>query len=226
MRAARGLPARRPWAVPLGPVRLLLAAAEPLLGPRLPVTAGQLASFLNDSIAEPHPLAAQLLPDPRPWPALLAATLPSGLDVDATLSREFARFARYFGTRSPAAAATVAYIKSHASAAAVPADRLDRWLVKLARTSGAACALADTYARLTRPHGVLRRKLVLALAVLESSATSHADYDTARSSPVLSAWTAILVRGTWWAAQLALALILLAPVHLVARATGGGSGRG
>jgi hypothetical protein len=86
--------------------------------------------------------------------------------------------------------------------------------------------LADTYARLTRPHGVLRRKLVLALAVLESSATSHADYDTARGSPVLSAWTAILVRGTWWAAQLALALILLAPVHLVARATGGGSGRG
>ncbi len=226
MRAARGLPARRPWSVPLGPVRLLLAVAEPVLGRRLPVTAGQLASFLNDSIAAPHPLAAELLPRARPWSALLGGELPSRPGADPALAREFGRFARYLGTRSPDLAAAAAYVGAHASAAAIPADRLDHWLVALARHSGAGCTLADTYARLVRPHGLLRRKLVLALAVLESSGASHADYDTARSSPALSAWMAIFGRGTWWVAQLAIALVLLAPVHLVARLGGDGAGRG
>lgn len=226
MRAARGLPARHPWSVPLGPIRVLLAAVEPLLGSRLPATAGQLASFLNDSVAEPHPLAMQLLPQPRPWTEFLTDVLPSAPGADPTLPGEFARLARYLGTRSPAAAATAAYLEAHPSAVAVPADRLDRWLVAMARRSGIGCALADSYARLARPHGLLRRKLVLALAVLESSATSHADYDSARTSNTLSAWMAIVGRGTWWAAQLALALILLGPVHLVARAAGGGADRG
>jgi uncharacterized protein YbjT (DUF2867 family) len=226
MRAARGLPARRPWSVPLGPIRVLLAGAEPILGPRLPVTAGQLASFLNDSIAEPHPLTGELLPRPHRWSELLSGALSSSPEPNATLAREFERLARYLGTRSPTPAATAAYVSAHPSVVAVPADRLDRWLVAVGRRSGIGCALADTYARLARPHGVLRRKLVLALAVLESSATSHADYDTARSSTTLSAWLAIVGQGTWWAAQLALALILLGPVHLVARATGGGADRG
>jgi hypothetical protein len=205
---------------------VLLAGAEPILGPRLPVTAGQLASFLNDSIAEPHPLTGELLPRPHRWSELLSGALSSSPEPNATLAREFERLARYLGTRSPTPAATAAYVSAHPSVVAVPADRLDRWLVAVGRRSGIGCARADTYARLARPHGVLRRKLVLALAVLESSATSHADYDTARSSTTLSAWLAIVGQGTWWAAQLALALILLGPVHLVARATGGGADRG
>ena len=40
--------------LPLGPIRALLALIEPLLRPVLPVTAGQLAMFANDSTASPN----------------------------------------------------------------------------------------------------------------------------------------------------------------------------
>lgn len=49
--------------LPVGWVRPALAAIEPLLLPLMPVTAGQLASFLNDGVAEPNAmLEAPLAP--------------------------------------------------------------------------------------------------------------------------------------------------------------------
>lgn len=40
--------------LPLTPLRMLLAVVEPLLGPVLPITAGQLAVFANDSVVSPN----------------------------------------------------------------------------------------------------------------------------------------------------------------------------
>jgi nucleoside-diphosphate-sugar epimerase len=42
-----------PIRLPVRPLRMLLAALDPWIGHRLPVTAGQLALFLNNSVAEP-----------------------------------------------------------------------------------------------------------------------------------------------------------------------------
>jgi uncharacterized protein YbjT (DUF2867 family) len=50
--------------LPLGFFRELLGMAEPLLFPVLPFTAGQLATFANPSVAEPHPMSSKL-PAPR-----------------------------------------------------------------------------------------------------------------------------------------------------------------
>ena len=58
--------------LPLGLLRACLALVEGLLFPVLPFTAGQLASFANDSKATPHPLVQRLLAqtrtDARPEP--------------------------------------------------------------------------------------------------------------------------------------------------------------
>ncbi|MEO6444100.1 MAG: NAD-dependent epimerase/dehydratase family protein [Gemmatimonadaceae bacterium] len=64
IRTARGLPPRTPHSLPIGLLRLLLGTVEPVLRPLMPVTAGQLASFVNDSDATPHPALADLLPGP------------------------------------------------------------------------------------------------------------------------------------------------------------------
>src|SRR5262249_32728374 len=48
--------------VPLEPIRALLAAIEPAVRPLMPVTAGQLAVFANDSVPSENWLLAQLLP--------------------------------------------------------------------------------------------------------------------------------------------------------------------
>lgn len=216
MRVARAHPPRRLWRVPLGVPRLMLAVAEQVLGPRLPVTAGQLASFLNDTIADPHPALARQLPAPRGLDAILSAPP----DVTDEIGQEFATFSRYLGTPVPGDRATLAYRRAHPSAAAVAGDRLDRWLVTLARRSPALCALADGYARLARPNGTLRRRLVLALAVLESTPAWHAGYDTALPGSPATAWGSIVGQGIGWVVRTGLAVVVLAPVHLAALAGG------
>jgi NADH dehydrogenase len=63
--------------LPVGPIRALLALLEGPLLPVLPLTAGQLASFVNDSVAAPHPLVERLAPDraPSPPPVTAAETV-------------------------------------------------------------------------------------------------------------------------------------------------------
>lgn len=237
MREASGLPPRDPWSVPLELPRLALAWTERIVGPRLPVSAGQMASFVNDSTAAPHALVARLLPAARTLRDMLRSEALPGApsahrdagverlvvtvaEPAAIVEREFATFARYLGTSVPSPRATAAYRRAHQSAAAVRGDRFDKWLVVLARRSSLACGLADAYARLVRPYGPLRRRLVLALAVLESSPVVHRDYDTARASAGPVAWGALLTLGIGWVLRTACAVVVLAPLQLAARIAG------
>ena len=58
--------------LPAAPVRHLLALLEPALFPLLPLTAGQLASFVNEGTARPDPLVAQLHAPSRGIDAMIA----------------------------------------------------------------------------------------------------------------------------------------------------------
>jgi nucleoside-diphosphate-sugar epimerase len=239
MRRTHALPARAPWSVPLALPRHALAIAERVIGARLPVTAGQLASFVNDSTAQPNALVERYMHSMRTLGDMLDGTAPSPDVADSVasfdpapyalgdaralthaerdaLTREFAVFASYLGSSNTAPRAAASYARSHVSVAP-PTDAFDRWLVTVARRSATACSLADAYARFSRPYGALRRKLVLALAVLESSPAVHRDYDTANPSGRLFAWAAIAGAGLGWIARSVLAALLLAPLQLAAR---------
>ncbi len=63
--------------LPLTPLRYALATLEPLLFSVLPLTAGQLAAFANDSVARPHPLTTALRPGMRSIDQMLAALAPA-----------------------------------------------------------------------------------------------------------------------------------------------------
>jgi nucleoside-diphosphate-sugar epimerase len=58
--------------LPLGVFRWVLGVLERPLLPLLPLTAGQLATFANDGVAQPHPLASRLLPKPAASPVHVA----------------------------------------------------------------------------------------------------------------------------------------------------------
>lgn len=61
--ACRGSGARTPVVhLPVGPMRQLLRIAGSALGSRVPVSPGQLIPFLNDGVADPSDLAAELRP--------------------------------------------------------------------------------------------------------------------------------------------------------------------
>ncbi len=72
LRKASGASARSALHLPVGVIRRALALVEPILRPVMPLTAGQLASFVNDGIAAPHPLMAERLPNPLGLKEMLA----------------------------------------------------------------------------------------------------------------------------------------------------------
>lgn len=213
IRLIRGRPSRRLWSVPVGPIRAALAALGALSGARLPVTAGQFASFLNDSTATGEPAGADLAL--TPLDQMLGGATADGDRAQRNLViEEFAVFARHLGTRTPGDSAVAAYLTAHPRAARPAGDGVDRRLLRLARRGHRWCALADAYARLFRPWGPLRRRVVLALAVLESSPETHGGYDRARPGALAATWLALGLLGARGLALSLLAVGLLGPVHL------------
>jgi nucleoside-diphosphate-sugar epimerase len=59
--------------LPAGPLRSLLGLASQVLGPRLPVSPGQLVPFTSDGVADPNDLATELRPAMTNLDTLLSA---------------------------------------------------------------------------------------------------------------------------------------------------------
>ena len=96
-----------------------------------------------------------------------------------------------------------------------PYDRVEAMLLGVARRGGLPLRCADAYARLFRPAGALRQKLVLALAVLENSPPTHLRLHAARQGAPATLVLVMLGRGVGFACCLLSALMVLGPAHLV-----------
>jgi len=94
-------------------------------------------------------------------------------------------------------------------------DRFGRLLTRVARIHPLLTKMADSYARLFVPHTLLRKKLVLLLAILETCAPSYRlleDTDSGSRTLLLFrlAW-----RGTGAVLSLLVGAVLLSPLHLI-----------
>lgn len=191
-----------------------LAFLEKFLLPVLPLTAGQLASFRNDGTAEPNEVWAEA----RDGMQTLEQMLGSGLPEKDPLADECRLWARYLAGVTPSEYLTSRYIECHRRSEhfLAPPDAVDRMLLGIARTGRLGATLADSYATLLRPGSLLRRKLVLLVALMECAPPTSdlLDHPTARSS------AGALARISYEAAlsllTLAVSLVLIGPLHLVA----------
>ena len=129
--------------------------------------------------------------------------------------REARTFASYLGSPSFPSEISDRYRQAIADWRSGPPDRFDAWLVRFAVKGPAFTALADSYARVARPYGDLRRRLTLMLALLETHGATHGVYDRARPSSAAAAWLALAGAGTMWALRSVLAALICAPAHLL-----------
>jgi hypothetical protein len=95
---------------------------------------------------------------------------------------------------------------------------LDRLLDRVVLLGRGGAALADAYARCFAPAGLLRRKLVLLVAILESSTPGNRVFEPPAVGFTL-AMLGLMGAGLAFAFRLLLALPLLGPAHVVVALT-------
>lgn len=123
------------------------------------------------------------------------------------LEREGRRFARYLVGVEPDARVLAGWRRAHEQGVVTPpggVDAFDRILVAAGRSAHLVARAADVHARFFRPGGLLRRKLVLMLALLETDREGRARADRADAGG--AAW---FVLRAAWAGAVSVALLAL-----------------
>lgn len=148
-------------------------------------------------------------------------------DTTTPLARECAVFARYLAGVPATPYVLQAYTRSHgrmpALAAGTP-DQVDRMLAAFASLHPLATRMADGYARFLRPTGLLRQKLVLLLAVLESSPPAHDELNTAVVGSLPLTLARLALAGAGSVLAILAGIVVLGPAHL-ALSLGGRGGK-
>jgi NADH dehydrogenase len=145
--------------IPAKPVAMLAGWGESILGPRLPFTAGQLASFTNDGVAGQESRQADI-PEAPP----------------AELERQCRCYTRYLAGATATPYVLARYVEFHRQNA-MPVLRFDRFLVHVSARGPLWARLADAYGSVFRKNSVLRKKLVLTLALLECTPPTFENLD-------------------------------------------------
>lgn len=117
-------------------------------------------------------------------------------DTDA-LRAECTTFTRHLIDRDPTPHVLTKYIEAHELGIVVPAGGIsgyDRALVDWAKKGGLVARAADIHARFFAPKGLLRRKLVLLLGIIETDPEGRAAADTALGESFLVTF----LRLSWW----------------------------
>jgi nucleoside-diphosphate-sugar epimerase len=207
-----------PLGLILPPLRLAEAAG---LGRVLPVSVGQLSSFRFDGLATTGDGRAAGPSELKTIAAMVSPHEANIAPAPAGLQRECRVFAAHLLGLPPSEYALRKYLDAHqVSGAFATGDRFDRFLVRLAARHRVLTKISDAYARVFAPASALRRKLVLLLAILETSPASYRVIDEAagRSKAALAARLA--VSGIAAIISLVAGTILLIPARLVLGSAG------
>lgn len=131
-----------------------------------------------------------------------------------SLERECAVFTRFLTRLEPSEYVRTRYAAAHRArpqlAATMPREAR---LVALAATGPVWCRLADAYAVLLEPRGLLRRKLVVLLAVLETCPPYFEVLDRAGRGGWLGAVLGLTLRGIGALAVAAAAVAVVPPAR-------------
>lgn len=201
--------------VPLPLLTGPLAAAEALgLVRLLPMTTGQLSSFRWDGVVSTR-ARHESLSSGRSSVADMCKDDSADPAIDA-IDAECRVLTRHLLGLEPDAYVVSKYRAAHAAvprlAAAAPFDRA---LVAFARAHPAAAYLADAYAAVFARSGLLRAKLVLLLAILETRAPYSRAIDDVVDGPPWRAVIRLVWRGTVALIGLAAGTVILLPAQVI-----------
>jgi len=194
------------------PLRFLEAAGA---GRFLPLKAGQLASFRFAGTVTGNPLQDRLQPTLLGLSDMLAVASDGPPDAPTSLDRECEVLATHLIGASPDAYVKRKYADAHQVLPELsPDDPFDRRLLRFARVHRLFARIADAYARIFAPASTLRKKLVVLLAIAETSAPASRLVDDPIGGSRSWVLARLVARGTGAIMALAIGTVLLGPVRL------------
>ena len=133
------------------------------------------------------------------------------------LTRESLVFVSYLTGRKPSDYVLKQYVQAHRCGALDSGNtRFEQLLIAVARQHRFLARVADAYARFFASRSALRKKLVLLLAVLETSAPSYVWLDDVPSVTQAGTLAAVVGHGMIGVVCLVLGFIIFTPMRLLA----------
>jgi hypothetical protein len=138
----------------------------------------------------------------------------------AHLDRECVVFCRYLVGQEPSEYVKKKYRAAHQASSFRPGNecRADAFLVKMACIAPPGTTkIIDAYTRIFRPYSVVRKKLILLLAILESCAPTHGYLDSVDTSSIPLLFLRLVNRCLIFALAVACGVLILFPAELMLR---------
>jgi len=130
------------------------------------------------------------------------------------LERECGTYVRYLCGQNPSTYITEKYVDFHRKVAAFELDEFDRFLVRFSTRNILCARLADSYARVFRKESSVRKKLILVLALLESSPETFEALDRVPAGGLAGAVLRIAGNSAKFIFSLAASTAILGPARL------------
>jgi len=204
--------------LPASPIAKVLLKLENKMLPYLPFTAGQLASFTNDGISEGSNCHGDDNARMKNIYEMLNLSFPSddAASSDTELEKEFRTFTNYLIGYEPDGYIKSRYVQGHRI---TEIDRgsgsFDMLLVRMAIRSKLLLRLADTYTSGFYKNALLRKKLLLILAILESCGTTYRHIDTVNEHSSIALYAKVAQKAAVFFLTLIISGIIFAPLKFL-----------
>lgn len=217
LHAQTSIRAFRPIHIPIRPVTWISKFLENWLLSFLPFTAGQLASFANDGTIAENALFDQLAPTMTRIDQMIQASLsPGDISKNSTgaLEIECERFTMYLIGCKPDNYINQKYAEGHkATKLGKGGNRFDTLLIKIAKRNMLFTKLTDVYTRVFYRNAVVRKKLVLLLAILEGCSMTSAYVDSVSESSISVIYLKLLAKAFLFILLFFVSVVAFAPFH-------------
>ena len=140
------------------------------------------------------------------------------LGTDTTVAAECHVYARYLADTNPTPYVVDAYARLRPTAsrsARADARLIERSLLAASRWGAWPLRVADGYARFFLPRSVLRRRLVLMLAILENSPDGERQLNSGDEGSLVAVGARLMLTGVASVLCLAIGVVCFAPFHLL-----------
>jgi NADH dehydrogenase len=205
--------------LPYKPIKSLLLSLERPLNRILPVTAGQLSAFGNDGLIEENPIYLDNKKSMLNVQEMIATVLKEEESelIDKTLNHEGRIYTNFLIHQEPSDYVLDKYRQAHNVAAPLRNrnySELENFALKLSRKNPLATRLVDAYAVFFMKGSIIRKKLILLMAILETSNPSALAFEQPDSSNVFKIILNLGLQGLTFTFALLVGLIIFIPARL------------